>query len=318
MMDQEHNFHPMMEENRLKELRDEARNQRDRNLEKEITKKLVKLYVSQGEYFKMADQPDPNLAKRYLQKALQLQGDHPVANYRVGYLHYRDRQYTKASAYFERALDGSMDEELSDTQRMLANMFLVNCGIKIAKEAISEVRYIEDNLYSDLENERIERYKQEILVLDEDIFDRMFYRKVENGNRELIGEYEFNHFKPAKNQVLLKSSEQGLHIQFQHHRSVPLNPKTFYVLYGILTANGFITYQSLRDVATDGSGQEVSDDYIRQIIRRLSRDLPYWDSLFETTTVLNEDTRRNVGAIKLAEGYTACIFCRVEDYLPGA
>lgn len=118
------------------------------------------------------------LAKRYLQKSLQLQNGHPVVNYSLGYPYYRDRQYTKAPAYFERALDGSMD-------------------------------------------------------------------------------------------------------------------------------------------TSDGGGQEVSDDYIRQIIRRLSRDLSYWDRLFETTTVLNEATRRNVGAIKLAEGYTACIYCRVKDYLPG-
>ena len=108
MRDRDDEIHPMMEEKRLQELLGVAKKQRDKTLEKEITKKLVKLYVSQGEYFKMADKPDPKLARRYLEKAQQMQKDHPVANYRLGYLYYRNREYTKAVSFFERALDGSI------------------------------------------------------------------------------------------------------------------------------------------------------------------------------------------------------------------
>jgi tetratricopeptide (TPR) repeat protein len=151
MRDRDDEFHPKKEERRLQELLAVAKKQRDRTQEKEMTKKLAKLFVSQGEYFKMADKPDPNLAKRYLEKALQMQKDHPVANYRLGYLYYRRNEYTRAVSFFEKALDGSMEEELNDTQRMLANMFLVNCGIKIAKEAIKEINFIEGNVYSELE-----------------------------------------------------------------------------------------------------------------------------------------------------------------------
>ncbi|WHY03299.1 hypothetical protein [Neobacillus sp. DY30] len=309
-------FHPKKEESRLKELLDGARKNRDKSFEKEITKKLVKLYVSQGEYFKMADKPDPNLARRYLSKALQYQQDHPVANYRMGYLYNRNKEYTRAVSFFERALDGSIDEELTDTQRVLANMFLVNCGIKIAKEAIQEINFIEDNVYTELEIDRIERYKNEILVLEEGIFDRMFYRKIENGREEKIGEYEFINFKPDKKQVLLKSSDQGMEIIFQEFKPISLNPKAFYTLYGIVTAKGFRTYSELQEMASNGSGQEVSDDYFRQIIRRLSRDVPYWEHIIETTTILHPDTRRHIAAIKLAEAFSTCILCRVEDYLP--
>ena len=316
MRDSDNDIHPMMEEKRLQELLGAARKQRDKTLEKEITKKLVKLYVSQGEYFKMADKPDPKLARRYLEKALQWQKDHPVANYRLGYLYYRNREYTKAVSFFERALDGSMEEELNDTQRMLANMFLVNCGIKIAKEAIHEINFIEDNVYTELEIERIERYKNEILVLDEEIFNKMFYRKIENGKEEKIGEYEFLNFKPDKNQVLLKRSDTGMEILFHDFEPISLNPKSFYTLYGIVTAKSFRTYRELQEIATNGSGQEVSDDYIRQIIRRLSRDLPYWGHIMETTSILHPETRRPLAAIKLADEYSASILCRVEDFLP--
>ncbi|MEH7249491.1 hypothetical protein V7114_22245 [Neobacillus niacini] len=316
MRDYDNDIQPLKEEKRLQELLGEARKKRDKTLEKQITKKLVKLYVSQGEYFKMADEPDPNLAKRYLEKALQWQKDHPSANYRLGYLYYRRREYTKAVSFFERALGGSLEEELNDTQRMLANMFLVNCGIKIAKEAIQEINDIEGNVYTDLEIERIERYKNEILVLDEEIFDKMFYRKIENGREEKIGEYEFINFKPDKNQVLLKRSDHGMEIHFQGFEPISLNPKSFYTLYGIVTAKNFRTYRELREIATNGSGQEISDDYIRQIIRRLSRDLPYWGHIVETKSILHPETRRTMAGIKLADGFSACVLCRVEDFLP--
>jgi hypothetical protein len=41
----------------------------------------------------MADKLDPNLTKRYLGKAQQQ--DHPVVNFRLGHIYYRNREYTK-------------------------------------------------------------------------------------------------------------------------------------------------------------------------------------------------------------------------------
>jgi tetratricopeptide (TPR) repeat protein len=316
MRERSDEIHPMMEEKRLQELLVAARKQRDKTLEKEITRKLVTLYVYQGEYFKMGDKPDTKIARRYLEKAQQMQKDHPVANYRLGYLYYRNREFTKAVSFFERALDGSLDEELNDTQRMLANMFLVNCGIKIAKEAIQEINDIEGNVYTELEMERIEQYKNEILVLDEEIFNKMFYRKIENGKEEKIGEYVFINFKPEKNQVLLKKSDHGMEIHFQDFEPISLNPKAFYTTYGIVTARSSRTYRELQEIASNGCGQEISDDYLRQIIRRLSRDLPYWEQIVETTSIVHPETRRTIAAIKLADKYSACVLCRVEDFLP--
>lgn len=46
-----------------------------------------------------------------------MQEDHPVANYRLGYLYYRNREYTKAVSYFEKALDGSVEDRLTLYQR---------------------------------------------------------------------------------------------------------------------------------------------------------------------------------------------------------
>ena len=144
----------------------------------------------------------------------------------------------------------------------------------------------------------------------------MFYRKIENGTEEKIGEYEFINFKLDRNQVLLKRSDHGMEIHFQDFEPISLNPKAFYTLYGIVTATGYRTYRELQEITSNESGQEVSDDYIRQIIRRLSIDLPYWEHIIETTSILHPETRRPISAIKLADGFSACILCRVEDFLP--
>ncbi|MEH7098240.1 hypothetical protein [Neobacillus vireti] len=78
-----------------------------------------------------------------------------------------------------------------------------------------------------------------------------------------------------------------------------------------------MAYSELKEIATNGSGQNVSDDYIRQIISRLSRELPYWDQMIEMTSLQNPETGRNMAGIKLSEGYSSCILCRADDCLPG-
>ncbi|KGM45732.1 hypothetical protein P9D43_29330 [Neobacillus niacini] len=54
----------------------------------------------------------PMMEEKRLQEilALQWQQDHPAANYRLGYLYFRRRAYTKAVSFFEGALDGCVEE----------------------------------------------------------------------------------------------------------------------------------------------------------------------------------------------------------------
>ena len=145
---------------------------------------------------------------------------------------------------------------------------------------------------------------------------KRLFRKIENGKEEKITELQFSDFIPDKNQVLLKSSDQGMKVLFARYKPVSLNPKAFYTLYGILTAKRYTAYSELRELATNGSGQNVSDDYIRQIISRLSRELPYWNQMIEMATIQNPETGRKMAGIKLSEGYSSCILCRTDDFLP--
>lgn len=317
MDSRERDLQPADEERRLKDELTEARNNKDRNYMRTLENKLIKLYVSQAEYFKMADRPDPYIAKKYLEKAIRIQADHPVANYRLGYLFYQERKYAKAILHFERALDGSETEGLNDTQSLLANMFMVNCGIRIAKESIIEVQNIEENFYSDLEQERIEKYRKDVLVLEEDVFERMFYKKVEEGIETQINELEFNLYQPNGKQVLLKISDQGREMIFPGGFKYTLNPVAFYIIYSLLTTSKSITYREIKNNIKIWSEMEVNEDHIRQIISRISRGFPYWYSFFDTSRVVNPESNRQVAGYKLAEGFSSCILCRGDEVLPG-
>lgn len=313
----ERDLHPADERKRLKDELKSAIKDRDRERQALIEKKIVKLYVTQAEYFKMAEKPDPSIAKKYLEKAVRIQADHPVANYRLGYLYYRKGKYSQAIRHFETALDGSETEGLNDTQTMLANMFMVNCGIRIAKESIQEVQNIEENLYSDLEKERIEKYRNEILVLDEYVFDRLLHKKIVDGIASQINESEFNVYKPDGKQVVLKISEQGREIIFPDGGKFSLNPISFYIFYGILTADGPITYGDLKRKISSWSEMKVTKDNIRQNWSRLSKKMPLLERSFHSANVVNPETNRHVTGYRLADGFSSCILYRGDEELPG-
>jgi tetratricopeptide (TPR) repeat protein len=313
----ERDLHPADEERRLRDELEVARKNKDRNKQKVIENKLVKLYVSQAEYFKMSDKPDSHIAIKYLQKAVRIQPDHPVANYRLGFIHYREKSYAKAILYLERALDGTETEGLNDTQNLLANMFLVNCGIRIARESISEIHSIEENLYSDLEKDRIEKYRREILVLDEYLFERMFYKKILDGHESRINEDEFGTYQPMGKQLILRISDHGRELVFPDTKKVNLNPVSFYIFYALLTAKEFLTYRDLKRKIIAWSELEVTEDNIRQIISRYSRNIPLWKAYFQSTNILSVETNRQVVAYKLAEKFSCCILCRGDEVLPG-
>jgi tetratricopeptide (TPR) repeat protein len=313
----ERDLHPADEEGRLREELEVANKNKDRIRQKLIEHKLVKLYVSQAEYFKMSDKPNPHIAIKYLQKALRIQVDNPVANYRLGFLHYREKRYAKAILHLERALDGSDTEGLNDTQSLLANMFMVNCGIRIAKESISEIQSIEENLYSELEKDRIEKYRKEILVLDENNFERIFYKQILDGIESRINEDEFGTYQPIGKQLILKISDDGRELIFPDTKKVNLNPVSFYIFYALLTAKEFLTYRDLKQKIRAWSELEVTEDNIRQIISRYSRNIPFWKEYFQSNYMLSRESNRQVVAFKLAEKFSCCILCRGDEVLPG-
>ena len=134
---------------RSQELRRAIRETTDRDKRRHLEDELTNLYVRQAEYSKFSEMPDYDAARRALTMAIRLRPKHPLANYRLGYIHYVNRQYAEAILHFSRALDGTVDVALSNIQTTLTHMFVVNCSIYLARESLAELEYREHEAHPD-------------------------------------------------------------------------------------------------------------------------------------------------------------------------
>ncbi|MEH7331892.1 helix-turn-helix domain-containing protein [Neobacillus drentensis] len=308
------------EEKKMKAKLREAKDRRDREAVEFAQKALITLYVRFGEHFKMNAEPDPIVAERYLKAAVILQKDHPVANYRLAHLLYRKKMYTDALFHFERALAGSDSEGLNESQEMIANMFMANCGIFIARQALTELEASNENPYIDFDEKLVGRYRGEMLEAIGEMFDNRFYRKIADEKEEFISDEKvqliLENNWDAK-QVVLCSMDDGVHLYFGKHQPISLEPTAFRILYFTLKAGGRpLTGEDIEDRFFEGLGQEIDPDLLRQTINRMQRRIPFWDKIIETVHVRNPDTNRDRRARKLAEGIGFCMICRAGDILP--
>lgn len=294
-------------------LKRRMRNEKSNEERMKIRKELVSLYVRQAEHFKLSDRPDFKVARQILEKAIGLQADHPLANYRLGYIHYRDGRYASAVNHFNIALDGTTTDSLSEVQMKLAHMFSVNCGIHIAREALFEIEGMEDLFDSGNEQEKIYRYRAELLVQDEQAFDRLYYRKIQSGEEKIINETAFHDYAPSQYEMVLKSSDEGKYVQFHLSKPIELNMNHFYLLV-VLSTCSRSTYQSLQAQLTELIGEEISYDNLRQSFPRLKKKLPDFDTIFNTIPTTDQEGSR-INAFELNDEWTVTILCRADDFL---
>jgi tetratricopeptide (TPR) repeat protein len=297
---------------------DEAIKQRDRVATKKAHSTLVKLYVRYGEYFKMSSKPDPRVAEHYLKKAISLQKDHPVANYRLAHLKYRKEEYTSALAYFERAIEGSTSEGLNDSQELIANMFMANCGLVIARQALMEMDTLADKPNIHFDEALVGLYRPEMFEAIGNLLEIKFYRKITSDKEELITEDKVQLIldeKPSK-QVLFCLIDDGMYVFYKGYQPIKLEQPSFNILYFLLKAEKLMTGEDLIECLYDGMREEIGPDVIRQSFSRLSRRIPYWDEIIQTEQILHHGTGRRRTARRRADGISYCIISRVGDLLP--
>ena len=270
-------FNPNLEEKKLKNLLKEAIEKNNAVMKEEVRGKLVFLYVQYGEYFKMNEVPDPKLAKLYLKKALQLQKDHTVSNYRLAHLLYREGNYFDALNHFRQSIDGSVKESLNDTQLKLARMFMVNCGIYIAKESLEEINESDTMNGISIDDNLIKKYQDEILAESLDSLDKMFYQIKTAKEEKIVSENVFQRLMddPFMDGVLLGRDEK--HFFIKHHGTIESLEKTaFMIYYTILTSAKLLTNEEISNqIYLDWFGREVSEEVIRQTLSRQNRRIQY-------------------------------------------
>lgn len=304
----------MEQSEHLKEKRPGHRFPRRTVEEMELQRKMrLNHFVRQAEFFKLSETPDFVQAKKWLLKALDMDKNHPIANYRLGYLLYREHQYELAVYHFKTALDGTETDVLSETQLMLANTFLVNCGMAITRDALRELEDLELRIEGEIDQERIERYRTEMLVQEENMLDRLYYRKITADQETIINEEQFYDIRPDKGELLLRSSDDGKTLQVAGKPAESLNLHMFLILV-LLNQKSFQPYPVLQEALSELGGQRISYNYMRQLIRRI-RDQLVTLNLIESTSISSPDSSRPVQGFRIHPNWSVTILCRADDFI---
>lgn len=304
----------MEQSEHLKEKRPGHRFPRRTVEEMELQRKMrLNHFVRQAEFFKLSETPDFVQAKKWLLKALDMDKNHPIANYRLGYLLYREHQYELAVYHFKTALVGTETDVLSETQLMLANTFLVNCGMAITREALRELEDLELRIEGEIDQERIERYRTEMLVQEENMLDRLYYRKITADQETIINEEQFYDIRPDKGELLLRSSDDGKTLQVAGKPAESLNLHMFLILV-LLNQKSFQPYPVLQEALSELGGQRISYNYMRQLIRRI-RDQLVTLNLIESTSISSPDSSRPVQGFRIHPNWSVTILCRADDFI---
>ncbi len=273
----------------------------------------LNLLVRQAEFYKLSDTPDYRQAKRWLLDAIKMEKHHPIANYRLGYILYREREYEQAAYHLKIAVDGTRTGILSDTQLILANTFLVNCGVAITREALQKLEDLESQIEGDTDQTRIDRYRAEMIVQDEYVLDRIYYRKISAGRETIINEETFHETKPEKDELLLKSSDDGKMLYVAGQSSDMLNQHMFLTLV-LLNQSMFQTYPVLQSALSELSGQDITYDHMRQLIRRIRERFGKLN-LIEAKAVMLPESSRSVQGFRIHPNWTVTILCRADDFI---
>ncbi|MBX9975205.1 tetratricopeptide repeat protein [Cytobacillus firmus] len=116
----------------------------------QYTKKLlVTCLVKYGTYLKVNKLKDDNTAVSSLKKALSYEKNIPIAYYRLGFLAYKQGDYSQAVRYFQEALNyhklgDDPSFSLNQQQEFHAHMYLANSALYVASstyEAMEDLSY---------------------------------------------------------------------------------------------------------------------------------------------------------------------------------
>ncbi len=296
--EQEESFVPSEEARVWRQRRKEALARRDRAEAERCRKQLISLYVQHGESFKMgvSAPPNPEIAMQCLRQALDLQDDHPIANYRYAHLLYKRKAYAEAGLHFHRALTPTLALALNDQQAYIANIFLVNCGVLVAREAMREIAFLNGNEHAEYDLGVVERYEEQMLVESERMLDRhVFVKTTAEGGTAFLSKHQYEELRlyAGPDEVLLCAEEEGYQLQYGRSRPVTLDKLSFCVLRRLFEAGGYIQGGDIAEgLPATSRGNPVSAVYVRQIFSRLHRDIPYWEEIVDTVATGNRAERK--------------------------
>lgn len=310
MRDTEREWSPVpyeKERELLRRLR-EVQEARNREEIRRCRQELVHLYVYYGEYFKMSDRPDHTSAKHCLKKALKHEPGHPVANYRYGHLLFRDEEYGQAAWHFKRALAGTPAAGLNDSQTLVAQIMLVQCGLQIVRDALPEVGYFQNNQYLDFDRNLVAQFNDRMLAEFGALLRQHLYCvRTPNGTRHVSLEEFIEYQDNASEHEVLLVVHEGFLVRFRGV-GVSLEQQAFLVFWTLIRSDDYVRPKEIaRVLLEDGEEFEQRYDRVRQYLHRLRQRIPFWDQVIET---------KDPGMRKRRNGIAYTLLCHSSVVLP--
>jgi len=292
----------------------EARKKKDQSEVERLKKAIVTEYIQAGEIHKMGEKPDDDLAEWHMQKALDIDPGHPIANYRLAHLMFKKEYYAEAIFYFEKALSSFSDKRLQNTQQIIANMFMSCAAIEVARQSSREYNDLRDDADLQYEEDRITHFSQKLDVPSENMVEHMYYRHVTPSVNELVSkaryDQAFDNAVAGGEVVVLVRDDDGYKMYYRAYEGKSLESTQFIMLYSILKSKEYVTNEKLAKCLNEYDGGEQKEDTIRRNLNRLNNRIPFMEKIIGTGQV-----GRRTGRM-LKEGISYCILCRASDVLP--
>jgi len=248
----------------------------------EVERKLLSHYIKYGTFFKMSTEKNETLAINALQKAIKIDDRNPIAHYRLGFLSYKNRKYTKAAEHFEKAINEH--ERYKDNRYLLtkqqlyhAHLYLTNSGLNIAYKTNKKMETLDQYPFNSLQSYDVSPLFQMLNNNDNYLQRNAFYKLT----REDVSQCSYDDSQEVldnspPNTLILHFGDRSITCKF-NREDTELTQDFADTLWHMLrrcTANSPGTRVTFRDFFSSyGSDNEVNPATFRQRMSRLSRKL---------------------------------------------
>jgi tetratricopeptide (TPR) repeat protein len=149
-------------------------------------KLLVSYLIKYGTYLKMTKIKDDDLAIKSLKEAIDFDPINPMAHYRLGFLSYKNKDFSSAVQYFESAIDfhptyKNTDYTLNEKQLVHAYMYLTNSALHVAGKTYKKMEKLERGQSEQLPNYELSPIYKLLSHNDDYLLANAFY-KITNQN----------------------------------------------------------------------------------------------------------------------------------------
>ncbi len=282
-----------------------------------IKETLIFHLIQHGTYLKTVYQKDDRAAEHSLTKALRYERALPIAHYRLGFLHYKKKNYARALTYFQNAIhfqneDGNKTYQLNTQQLYNCNLYLANCGLFVAKAAHESL----EQLKATVDVQRIPDYDLSPLyhVIDENewYLEQNAYIKITNDKQQYCGFDEYENHLDDKNTILVDLTSRENRLQFNGKETTLSQNHVELLRYLFLNSSNvnLMTKYDVLDLFPGYEQNEIPTNTYVQNISRLKRKLT---SIGIDTPVIENEQRGDTSGYYYNGQLPFCLIHRSDE-----